>query len=104
VGRLAGLDGPQLSILAGHLTLTRTRTRCHRQLPTALAGCYGIIRAGTITATTSTGEPITLTAGTTTSSTTAPAAPPSSTPPPPPSACPPATGPQAPGTPAPASA
>jgi calcineurin-like phosphoesterase family protein len=43
VGRLAGLDGPQLSILAGHLT--RTRTRCRRQLPAALAGSYGIIRA-----------------------------------------------------------
>jgi hypothetical protein len=106
IPQLAGLDGPQLSALAGHLT--RTRTRCRRQLPPALAGSYGIIRAGTITATTSTGEPVTLTAGATwhpqhqlhraTRRATLIHAPAAAL------REPPATGPQAPGAPAPATA
>ena len=55
--------GPrQLGIIAGHLH----RTRCRRTIPPALAtGSYGLLHAGTITATTSTGQTLTLTPGTT---------------------------------------
>jgi hypothetical protein len=52
----------QLGIIAGQLR----RTRCRHAIPAALAtGSYGLLRAGTLTATTSSGQELTLTAGTT---------------------------------------
>ncbi|MGH3173935.1 MAG: hypothetical protein ACRDPF_08740 [Streptosporangiaceae bacterium] len=59
---LAALDPGQLGIIAGQLR----RTRCRHAIPAGLAtGSYGLLRAGTITATTGTGQALTLTPGTT---------------------------------------
>jgi hypothetical protein len=58
---LARLTTTQLGILAGHLH----RTRHHGRLPATLAGSYGIVAAGTITATTSTGGAAGLSPGST---------------------------------------
>jgi hypothetical protein len=49
---LARLTSAQLGILAGHLH----RTRHHGEVPATLAGSYGIVRAGTVTATGSTAD------------------------------------------------
>jgi hypothetical protein len=58
---LANLTGAQLGVLAGQLR----RTRHHGRLPGALIGSYGIVHAGTITATGSTGQPLVLKRGST---------------------------------------
>jgi hypothetical protein len=59
---LGALDHRQLGIIAGHLR----RTRCRRTIPAGLAtGSYGLLHSGTVTATTSTGQALTLTRGTT---------------------------------------
>ena len=59
---LANLDHHQLGIIAGQLR----RTRCRRTIPVGLAtGSYGLLHAGNITATTGSGQVLTLTAGTT---------------------------------------
>jgi hypothetical protein len=58
---LAGLSAAQLSILAGHLR----RTRHRGALPAGLTASYGIVAAGTITASTPAGPRATLTPGTT---------------------------------------
>jgi hypothetical protein len=59
---LATLDHQQLGIIAGQLH----RTRCRRAIPAGLAtGSYGLLRAGTITATKGSGQAQTLTPGTT---------------------------------------
>jgi hypothetical protein len=60
---LATLDQHQLGIIAGQLR----RTRCRRTIPVGLAtGSYwGLLHAGTITATTGPGQALTLTPGTT---------------------------------------
>ena len=59
---LAALDHQQLGIIAGQLR----RTRCRHAIPAGLAtGSYGLLRAGTMTATTPAGHPLTLTPGTT---------------------------------------
>jgi hypothetical protein len=58
---LGRLTGAQLGVLAGRLS----RTRHRGQLPACLAGSYGIVRAGTVTAASATGQPLTLTSGTT---------------------------------------
>jgi len=58
---LAGLTAAQLGILAGQLR----RTRHHGRLPAALAGSYGIIRAGTVTVTTGTHRTAALGSGST---------------------------------------
>jgi hypothetical protein len=58
---LARLTTAQLSILAGQLRRTRHRGR----LPATLAGSYGIVAAGAITTTTSTGGAADLSAGAT---------------------------------------
>jgi hypothetical protein len=52
-------DAAQLGIIAGHLERTRTR----RSVPAGLAGAYGLVCAGTVTAVTGRGERVTLTAG-----------------------------------------
>jgi hypothetical protein len=52
----------QLGLVAGQLR----RTRCRRVIPAGLAtGSYGLLQAGTITVTTGSGQPLTLTPGTT---------------------------------------
>ena len=56
---LAGLNAAQLSILSGHLQ----RTRHRGALPAALTSSYGIVAAGTITASTLAGPRTTLTPG-----------------------------------------
>ena len=61
VPELAGLSGWQLGVLAGQLRRTRHR---RGPLPAALAGTYGTVRAGAITAV-SPGTQVTLTPGTT---------------------------------------
>ena len=54
---LATLDHQQLGIIAGQLR----RTRCRHAVPADLAtGSYGLLRAGTITVTTGSGQPLTL--------------------------------------------
>jgi lysozyme family protein len=59
---LATLDHQQLGVIAGQLR----RTRCRRAVPADLAtGSYGMLRAGTITVTTGSGQPLTLSPGTT---------------------------------------
>jgi len=59
---LATLDHQQLGIIAGKLR----RTRCRHAVPADLAtGCYGLLRAGTITVTAGSGQPLTLPRGTT---------------------------------------
>jgi hypothetical protein len=59
---LAALDPQQLGIIAGQLR----RTRCRRAVPADLAtGSYGLLRAGTITATKGSGQARTLTPGAT---------------------------------------
>jgi len=59
VPALAGLDAAQLGILAGHLR----RTRYHGEMPAVLAVSYGMVAAGTITASTPAGPHATLTPG-----------------------------------------
>jgi hypothetical protein len=56
---LAGLNAAQLGILAGHLR----RTRHHGEMPAILAVSYGMVAAGTITASTPAGPDATLTPG-----------------------------------------
>jgi hypothetical protein len=59
---LATLDHQQLGIIAGQLR----RTRCRRAVPAGLAtGSYGLLRAGTITATKGSGQALILTPGAT---------------------------------------
>jgi hypothetical protein len=59
---LATLDHQQLGIIAGQLR----RTRCRHAVPADLAtGSYGLLRAGTITVTTGSSQPLTLSPGTT---------------------------------------
>jgi len=58
---LGRLTSAQLGILAGQLSRTRHRGR----LPDGLAGSYGIVRSGAVTAASATGRPLTLTRGTT---------------------------------------
>jgi hypothetical protein len=60
IPQLAGLNGHQLGLLAGHLR----RTRVHRTGLGHITG-YGMVHTGTLAATTSTGVPVTLTPGAT---------------------------------------
>jgi hypothetical protein len=62
IPQLGGLNPGQLGVLAGHLHRTRTRTR--RTSLGHLTG-YGMVHAGTLTATTPAGDLVTLTPGST---------------------------------------